>query len=91
MRRVWTRSSPAFTARSPSKPYLQVPQTALESPISTKEVEMKLSVKGLAPTAAILWGGCILLVGVMNLIWSGYGPGPIAPPRPKRRFETSPT
>ncbi len=34
---------------------------------------MKLSVKALAVTAAILWGGCILLTGILNLIWSGYG------------------
>lgn len=34
---------------------------------------MKLSVKGLALTSAILWGGCILLVGILNLIWNGYG------------------
>lgn len=34
---------------------------------------MKLSMKGLALTAAILWGGCIFLVGVLNLVWSGYG------------------
>lgn len=34
---------------------------------------MKLSVKGLALTAAVLWGGCILLVGILNLIWTGYG------------------
>jgi len=33
---------------------------------------MKLSVKGLALSAAILWGGCILLMGVLNLIWNGY-------------------
>jgi hypothetical protein len=37
------------------------------------EVEMKLSVKGLALTAAIVWGGCILLTGILNLIWTGYG------------------
>ncbi|HKJ03191.1 MAG TPA: hypothetical protein VJ997_12070 [Longimicrobiales bacterium] len=34
---------------------------------------MKLSVKALALTAAILWGGCILLTGIVNLVWSGYG------------------
>jgi hypothetical protein len=34
---------------------------------------MKLSVKGLALTAAIVWGGCILLTGILNLIWAGYG------------------
>lgn len=34
---------------------------------------MKLSVKGLAVTAAVLWGGCILLTGILNLIWGGYG------------------
>ncbi|MGD8319754.1 MAG: hypothetical protein PVJ02_04855 [Gemmatimonadota bacterium] len=34
---------------------------------------MKLSVKGLAAAAAILWGGCILFTGIVNLVWSGYG------------------
>ena len=34
---------------------------------------MKLSVKGLAITSAIVWGGCILLTGILNLIWTGYG------------------
>ena len=33
---------------------------------------MKLSVKGMALTSAILWGGCILAVGILNLVWSGY-------------------
>jgi len=34
---------------------------------------MKLSVKGLALTTAIVWGGCILLTGTLNQIWAGYG------------------
>ena len=34
---------------------------------------MKLSVKGLAITSAIVWGGCILLTGILNLVWTGYG------------------
>lgn len=34
---------------------------------------MKLSIKGLALTAGIFWGGSILLVGVGNLIWPSYG------------------
>ena len=34
---------------------------------------MKLSVKGLALASAIGWGGSILIAGIMNLIWSGYG------------------
>lgn len=33
----------------------------------------KLSVKALAITSAILWGGGLLLVGVMNLYRPGYG------------------
>ncbi len=32
-----------------------------------------LSVKGLALTCGILWGGCVLLVGVGNLVWPSYG------------------
>jgi len=34
---------------------------------------MKLSVKGIALTSAILWGGCILLTGTLNRIWPSYG------------------
>ena len=31
------------------------------------------SVKGLALTVGILWGGCVLLVGLGNLIGPSYG------------------
>jgi len=34
---------------------------------------MKLSVKSLTITAAVLWGGACLLVSVLNVIWPGYG------------------
>lgn len=34
---------------------------------------MKFSLKGLALASGILWGGCILLVGLGNLIWPEYG------------------
>ena len=34
---------------------------------------MKFDVKALALACAILWGGAILLVGLANLIWGGYG------------------
>ena len=34
---------------------------------------MKLSVKGLAIASAILWGGSILVVGILNLLIPGYG------------------
>ncbi len=34
---------------------------------------MKLSIKGLALASGILWGACILFVGVGNLIWPSYG------------------
>jgi len=33
---------------------------------------MKLNLKALTLSLAILWGGCVLLVGLANLIWSGY-------------------
>ncbi|NIQ37065.1 MAG: hypothetical protein GTN81_00515 [Proteobacteria bacterium] len=36
---------------------------------------MKLNVKALAFAAGILWGLAVLLVGLANLIWSGYGGG----------------
>ncbi len=34
---------------------------------------MKLSIKGLALAAAILWGAAVLLVGIANMIFPGYG------------------
>ncbi len=34
---------------------------------------MKLSIRALALTAGLLWGGAILLVGVINLGSPGYG------------------
>lgn len=34
---------------------------------------MRLSVKGLALALGILWGGCIFLVGIGNLLWPDYG------------------
>ncbi len=34
---------------------------------------MRLSPKGLAIAGAALWGGGILLVGLANLVWEGYG------------------
>lgn len=41
--------------------------------IHFEEVEMKLSVKGLALTAGIVWAVCILCTGILNLIWPSYG------------------
>ncbi|NIO11859.1 MAG: hypothetical protein GTO40_29065 [Deltaproteobacteria bacterium] len=34
---------------------------------------MKLSVKSLTLTSAILWGGVCLFVAVLNAIWPDYG------------------
>lgn len=34
---------------------------------------MKLSVKALAISAGLLWGGAILAVGLANMCWTGYG------------------
>ncbi len=34
---------------------------------------MRLDTRALAITSAVVWGGCILLVGVSHLIWPGYG------------------
>ena len=33
---------------------------------------MKINIKALSFTFAIVWGGCILLFGLANLIWSTY-------------------
>ena len=33
---------------------------------------MRLSIKSLTITAAILWGGAVLLAGIANLIWPSY-------------------
>lgn len=34
---------------------------------------MKLNLKALVFTAGILWALAVFLVGILNLIWSGYG------------------
>lgn len=34
---------------------------------------MKLSVRALAVAGGILWGGAVLLCGVLNAIWPSYG------------------
>ena len=34
---------------------------------------MKLDLKALAVTGAILWGGSVFLMGIANLVWAGYG------------------
>jgi hypothetical protein len=34
---------------------------------------MRFSLKAVALAGAIVWGGAILLVGLINLAWPGYG------------------
>ena len=34
---------------------------------------MRMDIKALALTVAIVWGGSILLIGLANLIWTTYG------------------
>ena len=34
---------------------------------------MKLNVKAMTITAAVFWGASVFLVGMLNLIWEGYG------------------
>ena len=34
---------------------------------------MRLSAKALAVSGGILWGGAILLTGILNLLWPSYG------------------
>ncbi len=34
---------------------------------------MKLNIKALAFTSGILWAVAVLITGIANLIWSGYG------------------
>ena len=34
---------------------------------------MRFSVKGLAVAGGIGWGGSVLLVGLLNLVWPSYG------------------
>jgi hypothetical protein len=41
--------------------------------IIQKEDFMRLSVKSLAITAGVLWGGCLLVVGLLNLASATYG------------------
>jgi hypothetical protein len=40
--------------------------------IGSEEVQMKLSIKGLALAAGVFWGGMVLLVAIANAWW-GYG------------------
>lgn len=34
---------------------------------------MRLDAKAIAITFGILWGTCVLFVGIVNLIWPNYG------------------
>lgn len=34
---------------------------------------MRLSIKACAISLALLWGGCVLLVGLINLVFASYG------------------
>ena len=34
---------------------------------------MRLSLKGMAVSIAVVWAGCILMVGVVNLVAPSYG------------------
>lgn len=34
---------------------------------------MKLSWKRLAFAVGVAWGGCVMLIGLLNLIWPSYG------------------
>ncbi len=36
---------------------------------------MKLNVRALAITFALLWGGCVFLVAVLHRMWPAYGTG----------------
>lgn len=34
---------------------------------------MRLSIKSLVITMALLWCGCVLALGLLNLVWPSYG------------------
>jgi hypothetical protein len=36
---------------------------------------MKLNIRAMTLTLAVIWGGAVFIVGIANLIWSGYGAG----------------
>jgi hypothetical protein len=42
-------------------------------PTSLQEAAMKLSIKAFAWTIAVLWGGALFVVGILNLVWPSYG------------------
>jgi hypothetical protein len=44
----------------------------LELEFWSEEETMKFNIKALALACAILWGGCVFLVGLVNLICVGY-------------------
>jgi len=35
--------------------------------------QCKLSVKAVALTSSVLWGACVLIVGICNVFWPDYG------------------
>jgi hypothetical protein len=38
-----------------------------------KKGKMRLSIRGMVLALAILWGAVVLVTGLANLIWTGYG------------------
>lgn len=36
---------------------------------------MRLNIKAWALSWGLLWGGALLLVGLVNMVWAGYGQG----------------
>lgn len=45
----------------------------MESQDLTRVIQMKLNVKAMVCTLAILWGAVFLIMGIANLIWPTYG------------------
>jgi hypothetical protein len=39
----------------------------------TKEKTMRLDVRAMAIAVSILWGACVLFVGIVNAMWPAYG------------------
>jgi hypothetical protein len=53
-------------------PFCSVKRTCYSRPKSSGGI-MRLNSKAMAVAFGILWGACVLLVGVLNIIWPDYG------------------
>jgi hypothetical protein len=77
--RAGARATFAFSALRTTGPFDQdqgitgFPVISHQSSLHEKEVSMKFNIPALALAIGVFWAGAILITGVANLIWPGYG------------------